>query len=79
MVKNGISLSRGVADQWEAYQGVMPSNKHRIIEKRKRETNHIERFNNTLRQRISRLGRKTPFFKEIFAPYRFSCSFYSTL
>ena len=25
------------------------------------ETNHIERFNNTLRQRVSRLGRKTLF------------------
>jgi hypothetical protein len=40
-------------------QGVMPRNRHKIVEKSKRETNHIERFNNTLRQRISRLGRKT--------------------
>jgi IS1 family transposase len=42
------------SDQW-----VMPRNRHKIMEKKKRETNHIERFNNTLRQRISRLGRKT--------------------
>ena len=47
------------SDKWEAYQGIIPSKRHRIVEKRKRETNHIERFNNTLRQRISRLGRKT--------------------
>ena len=49
------------SDKWEAYQGIIPSNSHRIVEKSKRETNHIERFNNTLRQRISRLGRKTSF------------------
>jgi IS1 family transposase len=47
------------SDKREAYQGIIPSNRHRIVEKNKRETNHIERFNNTLRQRISRLGRKT--------------------
>lgn len=47
------------SDQWEAYQGILPRNRHKIVEKSKRETNHIERFNNTLRQRISRLGRKT--------------------
>jgi IS1 family transposase len=47
------------SDKWEAYQGIIPSNRHRIVEKNKRETNHIERFNNTLRQRISRLARKT--------------------
>ena len=39
--------------------GIIPSNWHKIVEKNKRETNHIERFNHTLRQRISRLGRKT--------------------
>ena len=49
------------SDKWEAYQGIIPSNRHRIVEKNKRETNPIERFNNTLRQRVSRLGRKTPF------------------
>jgi hypothetical protein len=79
-----VQLLRGCCSipsvQWEAYQGVMPRNRHKIVEKKKRETNHIERFNNTLRQRISRLGEKNAFFfKETFAPYRFSCSFYSTL
>ncbi len=47
------------SDKWESYQGIIPSNRHRIVEKNKRETNHIERFNNTLIQRVSRLGRKT--------------------
>jgi len=40
------------SDKWEAYQGIIPSKRHRIVEKNKRETNHIERFNNTLRQRV---------------------------
>ncbi len=35
------------------------SKRHRIIDKRHGETNYIERLNNTLRQRISSLVRKT--------------------
>jgi insertion element IS1 protein InsB len=31
---------------------------HRAISKLARKTNYIERFNNTLRQRVSRLGRE---------------------
>jgi insertion element IS1 protein InsB len=36
-----------------------PSAQHRAISKKARKTNHIERFNNTLRQRLSRLVRDT--------------------
>ena len=46
-------------DKWVSYQGVLPSKRHRITTKGSGETNHIERFNNTLRQRVSRLVRKT--------------------
>jgi IS1 family transposase len=46
-------------DKWRAYQGILPSKRHRTTEKGSGETNHIERFNNTLRQRVSRLVRKT--------------------
>jgi insertion element IS1 protein InsB len=46
-------------DQYEAYQGVIPAERHRAITKKARKTNHIERFNNTLRQRLSRLVRET--------------------
>ena len=42
-------------DQYEVYQGVIPAERHRAITKQARKTNHIERFNNTLRQRVSRL------------------------
>ena len=46
-------------DQYEVYKGVMPAEQHRTITKKTRKTNHIERFNNTLRQRVSRLVRAT--------------------
>jgi len=36
----------------------MPAAQHRAISKVARKTNHIERFNNTLRQRVSRLVRE---------------------
>jgi insertion element IS1 protein InsB len=44
-------------DQCVVYTGVIPAVQHRAISKLARKTNHIERFNNTLRQRVSRLAR----------------------
>lgn len=44
-------------DQYVVYIGVIPAAQHRAISKKARKTNHIERFNNTLRQRVSRLVR----------------------
>jgi insertion element IS1 protein InsB len=38
---------------------VIPTVQHKAITKKARKTNHIERFNNTLWQRISRLVRDT--------------------
>jgi insertion element IS1 protein InsB len=46
-------------DQYAVYKGVIPAAQHRAITKHARKTNHIERFNNTLRQRVSRLVRET--------------------
>jgi insertion element IS1 protein InsB len=46
-------------DQYAVYKGVIPAGQHRAITKHARKTNHIERFNNTLRQRVSRLVRET--------------------
>lgn len=46
-------------DDWDAYKGVIPEKQHRIVSKQShRKNNHIERFNCTMRQRISRLVRK---------------------
>jgi len=44
-------------DHDAAYPGVIPAAQHKPIGKYARKTNHIERFNNTLRQRVSRLVR----------------------
>ena len=46
-------------DQYAVYKGVIPAERHKTITKQARKTNHIERFNTTLRQRLSRLVRAT--------------------
>ena len=46
-------------DHYAVYSGVIPSAQHRPISKLARTTNHVERFNCTLRQRVSRLVRAT--------------------
>jgi insertion element IS1 protein InsB len=46
-------------DGWCAYEGVIPDHQHRVVNKQRRITNHIERFNCTVRQRVSRLVRKS--------------------
>jgi IS1 family transposase len=46
-------------DQYAVYAGVIPPTRHRAISKLARMTNHVERFNCTLRQRVSRLVRST--------------------
>jgi insertion element IS1 protein InsB len=46
-------------DRYEAYTGVIPATQHKAMTKLARKTNHIERFDNTLRQRVSRLVRDT--------------------
>jgi insertion element IS1 protein InsB len=45
-------------DHWEAYQSVIPQERH-LYAKKKKWTNHVERFNCTVRQRVSRLVRET--------------------
>jgi insertion element IS1 protein InsB len=46
-------------DQYAAYAGVIPTARHRAMTKFARNTTHIERFNNMLHQRVSRLVRST--------------------
>lgn len=46
-------------DFWEAYQGILPAKRHQPVSKETGQTNHIERFNNTIRQRVGRLVRKS--------------------
>lgn len=46
-------------DFWEADVTVIVSRRHRAVGKESGQTNHIKRFNCTLRQRVSRLVRST--------------------
>ena len=46
-------------DHYAVYTRIIPSAQHRPISKPARKTNHVERFNCTLRQRVSRLVRAT--------------------
>ena len=46
-------------DFGSANQEVLPSKRHKAVHKSSGKTSYIERFNNPLRQRVSRLVRKT--------------------
>jgi len=46
-------------DFWKAYALVIPDDQHEAVGKETGETAHIERFNNTIRQRLARFVRKT--------------------
>lgn len=44
-------------DFWQAYEQAIPSKRHWAVGKETGQTNYIERFNNTVRQRVGRLVR----------------------
>ena len=46
-------------DFWRAYAKVLPASQHRPTGKGEGQTCHVERFNNSLRQRLGRFVRKT--------------------
>lgn len=50
---------------WDAYQKVFPEETHRSVGKETGETNHIERWNCTLRQQLARYVRKTLSFSKV--------------
>ena len=51
--------ARVYTDYWESYKTVIPSKRHFAVGKESGFTSYIERLNNTMRQRVSRLVRKT--------------------
>src|SRR5215210_1023396 len=50
---------RCYSDFWEAYGGVVPEELHEAVSKESGELAHVERWNNTLRQRLARFVRRT--------------------
>jgi IS1 family transposase len=59
MVLVSRDQARCYTDQYDVSQGVIPKAQHRAMTKQARQTNPIERFHNTLRQRVARLVRAT--------------------
>jgi insertion element IS1 protein InsB len=55
------SYRRGIlySDFWESYQKVLPEDQHQPMGKSSGQTNHVERWNCTLRQRLGGFVRKT--------------------
>ncbi len=53
--KHSITFS----DFWKAYKKIIKTGKHHSVGKDSGQTNHVERWNNTLRQRVGRFVRKT--------------------
>ena len=51
-------------DFWTAYAAILPAKRQRAVGQETGKTHHMERFNGTLRQRISRLVRKTLSFSQ---------------
>jgi IS1 family transposase len=47
------------SDHWEAYRYVFDVRRHRMVGKAEGQTAHVERWFNTLRQRLARFTRKT--------------------
>ena len=58
-IPQGYRYKRCFTDFYEAYCTVVPARHHRPSGKEEGQTNHIERFNLTLRRRLARLARKT--------------------
>lgn len=58
-VPEAYRLGRYYSDFWKAYREVIPEERHEAVDKESGETAHIERWNNTLRQRLSRFVRKS--------------------
>lgn len=58
-IPEGYKGSTCYSDFWEAYQEVIPRDRHQPTGKEEGETCHVERWINTLRQRLSRFVRKT--------------------
>lgn len=63
-IPEGYVNCKTYSDFWDAYKNVFTKD-HQSVGKDAGQTNHIERWNNTLRQRIGRFVRKTMSFSKI--------------
>ena len=66
MIPEDYKSCHSFSDFWTAYQQVFPEETHRCVGKETGETAPMERWNNTARQRLGRLVRKTLSFSKKF-------------
>ena len=61
MEKHSLSSQKGISysDFYGAYQRVLKGENHTCVGKESGQTSHVERWNNTLRQRLARMKSKT--------------------
>jgi insertion element IS1 protein InsB len=58
-IPQGYRQGHCFTDFWAAYAAVIPEEQHSAVGKETGETAHVERWNNTLRQRLARFVRMT--------------------
>jgi insertion element IS1 protein InsB len=58
-IPDGYRIAQCYTDFWEAYAKVLPETQHTAVGKESGQTAHVERWNLTLRQRLSRFVRRT--------------------
>jgi insertion element IS1 protein InsB len=58
-IPKGYKHCHAFSDFWQAYQHLFPAETHHCVGKEPGETAHMERWNNTLRQRLGRYTRQT--------------------
>lgn len=77
-VPRGYRYKRCFTDFYEAYCTVVPERHHFAVGKEEGQTNHIERFNLTLRRRLARFARKTLAFSKTEAMHEFMLRWFLT-
>ena len=58
-IAEGYRQGHCFTDFWAVYRAVIPEEQHTAVGKETGETAHVERWNNTLRQRLARFVRMT--------------------
>jgi insertion element IS1 protein InsB len=58
-IPDGYRIAQCYTDFWEAYAKVLPETQHTAVGKESGQTAHVERWNLTLGQRLSRFVRRT--------------------
>jgi len=77
-IPEGYRQGHCFTDFWAAYTAVIPKEQHTAVGKEMGETAHVERWNNTLRQRLARFVRMTLSFSKsviMYEAYQGVCLF----